>query len=335
MAASFRRLLALAVAAALLIAAVALLSDGSAPGRGAGRMVSALRADQFAVRDLEAYRGLGAWVDAFDYAPAYQSGGEPAVTPAAVDEMAEHGVRTLFLQASRNDSRSPKGLVDPALLGRFLERAHRHGMRVVGWYLPKFVDIETDLRLLQAVADFEVLGHRFDGVAVDIEFTEDVPDHGLRNQQLVELSRRFRQASGGDTVGAIVLPPVQLEVVNPQLWPDFPYRELAPFYDVWLPMSYWSFRRTDSGYQDGYTYNEESTRRLRTNLGNSAVPVHGIGGIGDEVTTVDLDRFVSSLVDTGSVGGSIYDWATLAGDHRSQLADAFGSGPAASLPQPP
>ena len=117
------------------------------------------------------------------------------MTPAAVDEMAAAGVRTLFLQAARNDERAPDGVVDPVVLAQFLVRAHRHDMRVVGWYLPKFADVELDLRRLEAIADFRVLGHRFDGLAVDIEFTGDVPDHAARNQSLIDLSRRLRERS--------------------------------------------------------------------------------------------------------------------------------------------
>lgn len=327
---------ALAVAVVVVLSAAAALGGDGAPGAAVGRGTEAVVAREPAVRDLDPYRGQGAWVDAFDFAPAYQGGaGEPAVSPGAIDAMAQRGVRTVFVQATRLDSRSPEGLVDRALLAQMLVRAHRNGMAVIGWYLPRFADVEADLRLLEAIADFEVLGHRFDGVAVDIEFTDDVPDHDLRNERLVELSARFGERSGGDAVGAIVLPPVQTEVVNPALWPDFPYERLAEHYDVWLPMSYWTFRREDSGYNDGYTYNEESTRRLRDNLGDPDVPVHGIGGIGDVATAEDLDGFLRSLADTGSVGGSIYDWDTLSEEGRDRLGAGFGSGPEAALTPDP
>ena len=137
-----------------------------------------------------------------------------------------------------------------------------------------------------------------------------MPDPAERNQRLVELSERFRDAAGDEALGAIVLPPVLLEVVNPDFWPEFPWVELEPLYDAWLPMSYWTLRREDSGYRDGYTYNEESTERLRDNLDTAGRVVHGIGGIGDEAAPLDLAAFAESLADTGSMGGSIYDWST-------------------------
>lgn len=313
--------------ALVVVAGVALLGPEREADRGPGAAMAALVAAEAAPRTLDPYEGLGAWIDVFDYAPAYQGGGAaPPLDVGVVDDMAAAGVRTLFLQAARADERSPEGIVDPALVSRLLVRSHQAGLRVVAWYLPTFDDVDRDVRRVEQLLALEVLGHRFDGVALDIELTEAVPDHAERNRRLVELSTRVRAAAGDATLGAIVLPPVQLEVVNPALWPEFPWGELAPLYDVWLPMSYWTFRSDDSGYGDGYAYNEESTRRLRERVDDPATPVHGIGGIGDEAPPAELDAFVRSLVDTDSVGGSIYDWNTLDVTARALLADRLGEG---------
>jgi hypothetical protein len=336
MAARFLRrpLPVLAAVAVVILTAVATADVlGDDTGAGLGRAPLQLAAKHPAPRTLDAYHGLGTWVDAYDYAPTY-SEGAPALTASSIDEMAAAGVRTLFIQAARADERAPEGVIDPTVLAQFLLRAHRHGMRVVGWYLPKFADIDLDVRRLEAIADFRVLGHRFDGLAVDIESTGEVPDHAARNQGLIDLSHRLRDRMGDDALGAIVLPAVQLEVVNQRLWPGFPYRELGEIYDVWLPMSYWTFRRQDSGYHDGYHYNYESIVRLRANLGDDGALVHAVGGIGDEVTDAELDGFLRSLADSGAVGGSVYDWRTLGPDARQVLADGFETGPAADLAVP-
>lgn len=307
-----------------------------APGAGIGTIAVRLTQHNQLPRDLQAYAGLGTWVDGFDYGPAYvKDGAAPPITPPAVDEMAASGVKTLFLQAVRDDPRSPDGVVDHALVEQFLIRAHRRGLRVVGWYLPKFADVDLDFARLKQIADFEVLGHRFDGVAVDIEDNTDVPDVADRNQRLLDLSARLRSVSGRDVLSAIVLPPVQIEVVNPRYWPDFPWAEIDPFYDAWLPMSYWTFRSAASGYHDGYTYNDESIRRLRNNLGDGGAVVHAIGGIGDLVTVDEIDRFAQSLADDRAVGGSIYDWNSMTPATRAALAERFATGPAAHLPPPP
>jgi hypothetical protein len=329
--------LALLVTALLLtVAVVWLRTADAAPGGSLGTVVARVSVSGPTTRDTDAYAGQGAWVDAFDFGPTYQkAGAAPPITPAAVDDMAAHGVRTLFIQATRADSSQPGGFVDRALVAEFLVRAHRDGMRVVGWYLPTFADIDDDLARMTSVARFDVLGHRFDGLAVDIEDVDTVADVGERNQRLIELSQRLRSEVGNDALGAIVLPPVLTEVVNPRRWPEFPWSELEPLYNVWLPMSYWTFRNQSSGYHDGYTYNEESTRRQRADLDDPHALVHGIGGIGDTSTPDELTRFVQSLVDTKSIGGSIYDWNTLSPEARALMQQQFATGPGASLPQPP
>ena len=303
------------VALALVAVAAALVLDARRP--------PLLERASFA-RTTDVYEGQGAWIDAFDYAPDYQDGGaEPPIDPTVVENLAARGVRTLYLQAARDDERSPEGIVDEALLTEFLIRAHLVGIRVVGWYLPTFVDVDRDLENLLAIRSFRNAGERFDGLAVDIEFTEGVPEVAERNARLVELSTRLREATGGEALGAIVLPPVLIETVNPDYWPRFPWRRLADSYDVWLPMSYWTLRAPDSGFQDGFTYNTENTVRLRAHLRDPEALVHGIGGIGDEVDRPSLRRFADSLAETDSIGGSIYDWATLTEEHRAVAARAL------------
>ncbi len=261
--------------------------------------------------DVSAYRGLGAWVDAFDYAPAYHRPREgPLLVPDDIDAMAERGVRTLFLQAARLDERSPEGIVDPALAGTLLKRAHDQGMRVVGWYLPKFADVEADLVNLRLIRDFDVEGHRFDGIAVDIEYRRGVPDHAERNRRLIELSRRLRAEAPGQALGAIVYPPVLFEEIRPGFWPGFPWKELAKNYDVWLPMTYWTEIAAESNYGDGYRYTEAGTRGLIAHLGNPSALVHAIGGVADTSTVGDFEGFVRAVGETGAVGFSMYDYRT-------------------------
>jgi hypothetical protein len=332
-----RRLAALLAVAALVVGVlVARRDSGSHAGAGVGAGVRSLFATSPAVRDRTPYAGFGAWVDGFDFGPAYQpNAAAPPIGPSVVDDLAAHGVKTLYLQAARDDSRSPGGLVDGPLVGSILQRAHAAGIKVVAWYLPRFRDPDADLRNVLGLIRFDALGHRFDGVAVDIEFTDDVPDVALRNQRLLDLSRAVRAEAGTDALGAIVLPPVLTEVVNDAFWPEFPYRDLSALYDVWLPMSYWTFRTSASGYKDGFTYNEESTRRLRADLGQPNAVVHAIGGIGDAITAEDVGRFATSLQTTGAVGGSIYDWASMTPATRDALAAQFAPGaPAGSLPSP-
>ena len=107
------------------------------------------------------FRGLGAWVDVYDYAPAFIGNGAlPTVTPASVADMAALGVRTLYLQAAQDDTRSKGNVVDRRLLARFLAAGREHDVRIVAWYLPKFDDLDADLRRIRV---------------------DRVPDHALRH----------------------------------------------------------------------------------------------------------------------------------------------------------
>ncbi len=288
-----QRLVAIVVVA-LLIAAV--LVQRSCGGR-----------DRFTV---DAYRGLGAWVDVFDYVPAI--GGERTpVGPDDVDAMAAQGVRTLYIQAAFDSPRLADGAVPAGLLAPILRRAHDHGMRVVGWYAPRFVDPAADLRRLVAITRLSVDDERFDGLAVDIE-DRSLTDVAERNRRLVELSRELRAAVDTDAViGAIVLSPVLLETVNPRFWPAFPWAELAPDYQVWLPMVYWTDRLRASGLREPRRYVATTVARTRELLAQPAAAIHPIGGIADALTEGELDVFASTLPDVAAIGGSVYDYRTM------------------------
>ena len=258
---------------------------------------------------LEPYVGLGTWVDVYDW--SHYKNSTPTVGPAQVDEMAAAGVQTLFLQTTKHDA--PTEILEPELLIPIIDRAHARGIEVVAWYLPTLEDPGNDLRRLLASARLDV-----DGLAVDIE-ARNVRDVNDRNRRLVELSSALREALPGRAIGAIVLPPVLLEVVNPNYWPNFPWREVLPFYDVWQTMGYWTDRTWASGHRDAYAYTDENLRRLRNNLGRPDALVHPVGGIGDETTDADIDGFLRAAVEHHAIGGSLYDWRTTRADAWARL----------------
>lgn len=274
--------------------------------------------------DVTPYEGAGTWVDVFDFSPRFTGGEEPTVAPDDIQAMDAVGIRTIYLQAARDETDIPGGIVDPETVARFLEEAHARDMFVVAWYLPRRYDAD-DVRRLEALRDFRSDGHAFDGVAVDIEFRGDVPDLGERNERLAEFSERVRQSFGDAVVGAIVLPPVLLEVINTDYWAAFPWREIAPSYDVWLPMSYWTLRTESSGYRDAYVYTEETIRRLRANLGEPDAVVHPIGGLGDALEAEDMERFLQAAEEHDAIGASVYDFDTSGPDPLAPLAEVFGS----------
>ncbi len=251
------------------------------------------------VGDIPPYNGLGTWVDVYDW--SHYKNTTPTVGPDQVDEMAAQGVQTLFIQTAKHDT--PDLISEPELLVPIITRAHERGLRVVAWYLPTMEDNTNDLNRLVASANLDV-----DGLAVDVE-SRKVPDPAERSARLVDLSKRLREALPGRALGAIVMPPVQLEVVNPNYWPGFPWAEIAPLYDVWQTMGYWTDRKESSGYRDPYRYTDENIKRLRANLGNPSAAVSPVGGVG-AMGPDDVEAFGRAAADNGAIGGSIYDFRT-------------------------
>ncbi|HLM05210.1 MAG TPA: hypothetical protein VK402_08505 [Blastococcus sp.] len=252
------------------------------------------------------YAGVGTWLSRYRVTREF-GGAAPVVTPADVDAMADAGVHTLYLQPAADDPRYP-GLLSTDLLGEFLVRAHARGMSVVAWYLPRFGDIAGDLRRLRDIAAFRSDGEGFDAVAVDIEFTEAV-ELAPRNAQLIELSRQLRAALPHVELGAIVLPPVVTDVLNPAFWPEFPWQELWDLYDVWLPMAYWS-NRSEEGFTDPHRYVSENIERVRAHLGDPCAVVSVIGGYDVQETADDYAAMVRAAGEQHAVGVSIWDWPT-------------------------
>ena len=210
------------------------------------------------------YDGLGSWVDMFSWSATFTPGGNPHFGLADIDAMAAKGVQNLYIQGASQTG--PATVLEADRLLALIARAHRDRIAVVVWYLPSLVNPADDLARLLAISRLPA-----EGVAVDIE-SIDVANVAARNAALVGLSRQLRQALPDRPLGAIVMPATQLEVVNPYYWPSFPYLDLAPFYDAWLPMTYWTGRLPESGFRDGYRYTADSIHRLRLDLGAAPRP---------------------------------------------------------------
>ena len=254
------------------------------------------------------YRGLGTWVDAFDFSPEY---GYARTKPSAVDEMARQGVKTLYIQGAKDRDGGGTGVLSADLLGQFVDKAKAHKIKVVGWYLPRFVNPSRDWAHVDAMLKFRTKnGNRFDSIGIDIESREN-GDLKQRNDRLVALSTKLRQAAGSMSTSAIVVPPVVTDVINPNFWPDFPWAKLKPSYDVWIPMSYYTNRKNQPEWRDAYKYSTENVRLLRGHVGSGAI-VHLAGGVGTTSTAKDYDGLVRAGKDSRSVGVSSYDYAVTA-----------------------
>lgn len=272
----------------------------TAPPTASAVVPSAVAAVTVDPGTIAPYRGFGAWLDRYDWSVQWAGPNGRPVGPEAVDHMAAEGVETIYIQTSYWED--PVGVIEPDRLRPIIDRAHEHGISVIGWYLPAFVDPAKDLQHVEAMHDFGV-----DGVAIDIEGTQvkDVPE---RSRRLVAFSEELRRRFPGFALGGIVLEPVLIEDLSDTYWPDFPWTEIASHYDVWMPMNYWTNRRGE--WRSAYRYMATNIDRVRQNLGLPEALVHPIGGIGDKTTEQDLHEMVRAAGERGSIGGSIYDYAT-------------------------
>lgn len=244
---------------------------------------------------LRPFAGLSTWIDIYD---------TDLTSRQQIDRAAAGGVELIFVQSARH--KSPTDIQDPVRLGEVLELAHDRGMLVMVWYVPDFVRERRDFRRSQAAIAFtSPRGDRPDAFGLDIEI-EDQQNIAVRTERLLRLSAALRDWVGKDyPMAAIVLPPLQLDL-RPTWWPNFPYAELRPYYDVYVPMSYSSFRGTDA--QTTYSWNVENVQEMRRRAGDPALPVHIAGGIADNFPEVGV--FVRAVRDAGAIGGGLYDLHT-------------------------
>jgi hypothetical protein len=291
------RLAALAVAGALL-ATLAV----TVPGHGDAPVAPAVLAPAPPPRtggDLSSFQGMGTWVDIYD-----SSWHRPRQAVAA---MAARGVRTLYLETSNFNRPSP--FVYKEKTAAFIDAAHDEGLRIVAWYLPGFVDIGKDERRSLAAIRFRTdRGDAFDAFGLDIESPE-VRDAGLRSERLISLSQRLRDAVGDYPLGAIIASPRGMER-NPTYWPHFPYGYVAALYDVFLPMTYYSWRV--SGLEGARWYTSKNIEIIRREVGTDQEPIHVIGGIANESSDQETRGFVQAVREHGIIGASFYTFPTTA-----------------------
>jgi hypothetical protein len=232
------------------------------------------------------------------------------VTPDSVADMAALGVRTLYVQVANPDGAPSNQLTDRAELRAILERAHEHDMAVVPWFLPALTSPAADVALVKQIIALRAGGERVDAIGLDLESTE-VADVTVRNRRTVAFARQARKLVGASLpLAAIVYPAVQLEVLNTTLWPNFPYRGVAKSTDVWMPMSYYTYRTEESGLRNAYRYTVDSVDRLRRDVGDANAPVHLIGGLAEDSTPDDYLDLARAARTTGAMGWSVYDYAT-------------------------
>jgi hypothetical protein len=238
---------------------------------------------------------LGTWLDIYAGKAAWRHPGRE------VAAMAREGVRTLYLQTG--NYRQSVDLMRPRAQGRFIDDAHAAGLRVVAWYLPSFANpAQDERRALAAVRFRSPSGERFDGFALDIEATVVRPLK-LRDRRLIQLSTQLRSAVGPSyPLGAITPSPIGMA---PSYWPGIPYRTLAHFYGVFLPMAY-STLRGIQGSKATLAYLSATVNAVRASTGNPSIPIHLIGGLSEAMGSHETTGFIRAVTACAPLSYSLY-----------------------------
>jgi hypothetical protein len=259
---------------------------------------------------IAAYRGLGTWVDIFDK----RAWDDPR---AAVEDMASHGVRTIFLQTG--NSHATTAFKDVDATGAFIREAHARDMRVIAWYLSYFKDEALDLdRVTQAIRFRTADGQSFDGFALDIESNAVKPE-SERILALESLSLKIRAAAGpAYPLGAIIPSPVGLERKT-GYWDAFPYTMVARTYDVILPMGYYTYH--GKGAAKVAADVAGNIRIIRAQQGCLTIPIHLIGGLAYRSNAAEVGAFARAAGESGCIGASLYDWVGTTSAEWEKLRD--------------
>ncbi len=273
---------------------------------------------------VTAYRGLGTWVDMYDVA----AWDDPA---GALDDMALHGVRTLYIETANYHYPATAPLFKPAAMAVFIQECHARKMKIVAWYLPGFKDLDKDYARSMAAIQFRTSdGQKFDSFALDIEDSHVKPA-STRSARLRTLSARIRAAVGQSyPLGGIIPSPAGMRI-NSSYWPDFPYKDVAAVYDVIVPMGYYTYH--GDGYAQAYNETRENVRIVREQTGLPTIPIHVIAGLADKSSGSETIGYVRALRETGCLGGSMYDWPTIDdADWRALANVRFNKVQATALP---
>jgi hypothetical protein len=305
-------------------AAVVVLASAAATAAGAlataspvvtvavDKAAASSKAPASAKAPIDMYRGLGIWVDMYDAA----AWNDPT---SAVDDMAKHGVRTLYVETA--NYHWPKDINRPAALSAMIRACHDRGLKIVAWYLPGLKDLTRDYSRSMAAIDYGKPGDwrfRFDSFALDIE-ASIVKPASTRNARLRSLSQKIRKAVGaGYPLGGIIPSPAGM-AKNATYWPGFPYKDVAAVYDVIVPMGYYTYH--GDGYANAYRDTRDNVRIIRAKTGRPSIPIHVIAGVADKSSASETLAYVRALRENGCVGGSMYDWPTTGGEDWRALAN--------------
>ncbi|MDI3269913.1 MAG: hypothetical protein QJR00_04335, partial [Bacillota bacterium] len=246
----------------------------------------------------EVAAGKGLWL----MFPDWKAYGDEAILQKAVQGNFTH----VYLEVATTRD---KGFYGGRAMESLISKLHNKGIAFLSWTYPELRDVQGDLLWTEEVINYQTrFGVKADGYAPDIEEV-------IAPQAVATYAQRTRQllapvGSQGRFI-AITYPP--------NSWPIYPFKELAPYTDVFAPMSYWHHRAKDYTYYETYQYVKESVVKLRQYAG-APVAVSVIGQTYDMFSAgamgihspgpLELEAAWQASKDAGAIGLSFYRFGT-------------------------
>jgi hypothetical protein len=240
--------------------------------------------------------GAGTWINIWNY--------PEGDLDLYCHDLAEHGIRNIFLQTSRSNTAA---LVNPLRMGELIEAAHRGGLRVIAWSFAELANPESDAdKMVEAAQYTSSGGEHVDAVSPNLE-------KNLEPERIEAYARRVRDRLGANypMIAVVYSPLNKCFEVKRISWPL-----LARYFDVIAPMIYWN-----SKYEkiDPYSYTVKSIQRIRQLALKADLEISPIGdGMGSNSTAIA--DFMRACRDSEATGISLYPNQKLSQDQKDVLA---------------
>jgi hypothetical protein len=217
------------------------------------------------------------------------------------------GVTHLYIEVAT--SYNNQGFYGSDALDDLLPKAHKAGIKVIGWTYDSLKTPANDAKVDISVAKYRTpSGDQVDGLAPDIEETANVT-----TASVTTYSSALRTALGQYY-------PLILCSYPPDWRPNFPWQTFGKYYDVIAPMDYWHYRSKAYTYNEAFTEVANSIKQIRNLTGKPNIPITIIGQGYDmftddkgsnSPTTDEIRGSMDAAKQGGAVGYSLYRWNTV------------------------
>jgi len=194
-------------------------------------------------------KGKGTWVNVWNY-------------PRNVDEfmarLRRYDIDTIYLQVNRSNTPVFR---NAGQIDEILRKAHQNGIKVIGWSYCYLNNISADVERYVKPALYQTSdGHKFDGMAADIE-------ENIRVSAVERYTSAIKKQIPEDY-------PLLAIVFAPRIKPNYPWQYIGANWDVLMPMTYWHGMKNK--HQPGVVENfvTETVENIRKYTGKQDVAIH-------------------------------------------------------------